>query len=249
MNIPAPDEKEKSKSIKKIIKSGLIKRKTVFSVIFDLACNLGIKNIFWGVGDCILTALACTAVCLGFWTASVKNFPGGEEYPYSVLFMITPLFYVSANILSALKESSAGILEIKAACKYTPSHLAVFRMMTFSAANMILVIPPVAALSKIIDDAAFLKLLLTSYASLLIYSFCSAALLCKTSKLFYHAAFPAVWVMLSGVLNLIFREKTETLLMNASITAFVLCIISAAVLYMFALDKLIKKEENNYAYG
>ena len=244
MSIPMPSTEEKKRAIGAIISRGLPSKKSFFPEAFGLVRYFGLKYIFWGIGDCILTAFVFAAVCLVLWGAALINL----SFPHFALFMITPVFYIAANLLSVWKDDVLGVLEVKRACKYTPEHLMVFRMLALCMMNLLLIIPPVAVVSNSMEDVVLLRLLLVSLSSLFLYSLCMAAMLVKSAKPASVSVFPLAWMLAFGVLRAVLDFRVEDILVGTSLFALAGCTVLSAVLYIAALRACLKGGKE-YAYS
>ena len=244
MSIPMPDREEKKRSIEAIINTGLSPKKTLLTEARGFARGFGIKNLFFGIEDCILAAFACTIAGITLWAAVSGNI----NYPHFSLFMITPLFYVAASLLSIWKDDHLGVLEVKRTYKYSPEYLLVFRMLALSMINMLLIIPPTAAVSNLMHDVMFFRLLLVSLSSKFIYSVCMTAMLLKSEKPTVITALPIVWVLILSLLRAFMGLAIEEFLVGASIFALAVCVVVAAALYIAALGSILKRGGKEHVY-
>lgn len=239
MNIPMPTEAEKKKSVSYIKKEGLIKKDNLFSAILRIYRAIGIKNIFFGVSDCLYIALMISAIAFGFTLALEPN-----EFMCGVS-LVSPMFFISAQLLTMWKDSMTGTQELKAVCKYKPSHITAFRMLCFSSVSILLDIPA-ALIASHFDLSEFFKVLLVSFCSLFVYALLmTLVLLCLRSRICEYIL-PFAWTAAHVIP---FLDGAKWLAMVNSLKSgfgAAVCLIAAA-LYVVALDFLVKKGERKYA--
>ncbi|MBQ4626863.1 MAG: hypothetical protein IJB45_06400 [Clostridia bacterium] len=240
MNIPMPSEAEKQKSIEYIKENGLVKNENLFSVIKNVYRNLGIKNIFFGVGDCIFLALICVLAALGISSKMEL------EYLNCTVLVTAPMFFVIAHLLTSWKDYMSGTNEQKAVCKYKPVHITAFRMLTFSLVSIACDVPASLVLSSLFKGD-FLSILLFSFCSLFLYSFVMTLSLLVVRWRFIEYAVPVVWVAVNLIPTLSLQKWAAFLNSMNSALPFIFCILLAG-LYIAALDLLVKKGERKNAY-
>lgn len=240
MNIPMPSEAEKQKSIRYIKENGLVKRENLFSAIKTVYKNLGIKNIFFGVGDCLFLAFICVLAAIGI---SSQMEP---RYLNSTVLVTAPLFFIIAHLLTSWKDYMSGTAEQKAVCKYKPTHITAFRMLTFSLISIACDIPASFFLSRLLKTE-FLSVLLFSFCSLFLYSLVMTLSLLVIRWRFVEYAVPAVWVAVNLLPSLSLQRWADFLNSMNSVMPLAFCVV-LAVLYIAALDLLVKKGERKNAY-
>ncbi len=240
MNIPMPSEAEKQISIEYIKENGLIKRENLFSAMKTVFLNLGIRNIFFGVGDCIFLAFICVLAAIGL-TSQMD-----PEYLNSTVLVTSPMFFVVAHFLTAWKDYMSGTSEQKAVCKYKPTHITAFRMLTFSLISIACDIPASYFLSRLLK-AEFLTVLLFSLCSLFLYSLVMTVSLLVIRWKYIDYAVPAVWIAVNVIPSLDVKKWAEFLNSTNSALPFILC-VAFAVSYIAALNLLVKKGERKNAY-
>ena len=158
--IPMPTSEERQAAIKEIVNAGLTEQQAAWR-------NLPWWALFFGVKDCLLLALLTawlpTLMCL----ANTSILPGQLA---AVLFLSAPLLYATAMGLIIWKENLSGCLEWQRACRITPEKLLALRMLTFSAASVLLCLPINLLLCQAVGSTIpLLNLLGFSLASLFSY--------------------------------------------------------------------------------
>lgn len=240
MNIPMPDEAEKKKSIAYIKDNGLEKKDGLFSAMYKLHRAIGFKNICFGVGDCIYLAIMCAVIAYGIL------FAVNGDHLRCVVLITSPLFFIAAQVLTAWKDSMTQTAEIKAVCKYRPSHITAFRMLFFSLASIAADIPVSYAVSRFYDSE-FWNILLLSFCALFFYSVLMVLTLLCFKHRYSEFILPAAWILL----NLIPLTDIEkwTIFLNSIGTAVPLALTALfIILYIIGLNFLVKKGETKNAY-
>ncbi len=240
MNIPMPSEAEKKQSISYIKSQGIAKRENLFTVISDVYRNIGIRNIFFGVGDCMFLAFIC--VLAAFYISSLME----PQFANSTVIVTAPLFFVTAHFLTAWKDYMSGTSEQKAVCKYKPSHITSFRMLSFSIISILCDIPASFALSEILE-AGFIRILLFSLCSLFLYSLIMTVSLLIFRWRFTEYAVPVMWVAVNLIPSINLQKWADFINGTGTAVPLILCVVFA-LLYFIALDLLVKKGERKYAY-
>ncbi len=240
MNIPMPTEAEKKQSVSYIKKEGLVKKENLFSAVWKIYRSIGIKNIFFGVGDCVYIALMLSAVAFGFTLALDPN-----EFICAVS-LVSPMFFISAQLLTMWKDSMAGTDELKAVCKYKPSHITAFRMLFFSSVSILLDIPAALIASKF-NAGEFFGILLVSFCSLFVYSLLMVLVMVSFRSRAGEYILPFAWTF-AHIIPFIDGEKWLRIADFIKTGAGIVFCIIEAVLYIIALDFLVRKGERKYAY-
>lgn len=234
-----PTEAEKKKSVSYIKKEGLARKDNLFTAVWRVYRSIGLKNIFFGVSDCLYIALMLSVIGFGF------AFSLGSAELRCAVTLVSPLFFIAAQLLTAWKDSMTGTDEIKAVCKYKPSHITAFRMLSFSVISILLDIPAAFIASKVTDNE-FFEILLISFCALFFYSLLMTLTLIWFKSRLSEYILPAAWTA-AHILPFIDGVKWLALIDSLkSYTGVAFCAVFA-VLYIIALDFLVKKGERKYA--
>lgn len=198
MNIEMPTGEEKENSVAYIIQSCVKKHDGIFSLCRKMLSIFGIRNIFFGITDCIYLAAVISAVFLSFC------FAVPERFCLAALFFVSPFFFIGSYAFSLFKEHICGTLEIQRVCKFTPVQLSAVRMLFFSVLGLI----PNLFFSVIFSEfrgVSFFRLFFMSCASLFLYSSVNILSGIFLPKKFPALVQPAVWVALG--LTLLFLTQ------------------------------------------
>ena len=241
MNIPMPTAQEKARSIEYIKANSIKKNKNVFSVVKEMYCTFGFRNMFFGFADCIYISLMC------FGTAAVLWLTLSPRYTFISTVTASPLLYVTAYLISIWKESIFNTLPVQKACKYTPAYMTAFRMLFLSVLSIAADIPVVIAACTV-TRTDFFKLLLVAFCSLFAYSVISVSLLIYVSRRWVQSVLPIIWTAVMLFTVIAFSDKSELFLSSLSGTLLFAICAFLAVIYVLLLNRFIKKGEKEYAY-
>ena len=228
--VPMPTEAEKRKAVGEILAAAMPEEAGFRGTFAGLRRCLGLRELFFGVGDCVLLSGLTAGVC--FLPLLLLAFQGWEAL-YALLFLASPALYGMLHLLTGWKELQDGTWQWKASCRISLRQLTALRMLVCGGGCLAVS----AALSIGIWMAAgrrlsLLRLLGVSSAALVLFA---AALL--GVQLFIRRpgaalAVPAVWMALGGAL-LVLGERLLPF-WNALPTGVLLAgAVLGAVLYGF----------------
>lgn len=240
-NIPMPSESEKRKARKAILRRGLPREKTIFSLLREMRATIGLRQLFFGTGDCLyLSALLCFLV----YAAMVAM---ASRVMYTAVFTVSPLLYLCFWLLITWKEEVAGISVLQWGCKYTPVHISAVRMLVFGGVSMLADLP-LAALSARMQTGDFWQLLLLAFCSLFLYAVVMLVLLLYLRAKQAVVVLPFLWF--SACLLPVFYDSMqwELLLQRLPTLLLAAAAVCMGAVYGLLLNTYIKKEKE-YADG
>lgn len=256
-----PSEEEKNQSIALILAKGMPKPQHIFRTLAEMLHTLGIRGIFFGVGDSVFLAILCT-VCLLILTAYL--FISSWSIELILLFGFSPFLYASLQSLTTWKEHLSGTYEQKMVCKYSLHQVNILRMLLFGGSSVFLCIG-VSLLISIAGHSVslFFRLLGISFSALFLFAVLEllterhTTLLKPARKLwsFYFSVplncflAPLIWAMLCTVLVL-FRNQTSIWLLELPVAVFWVIAIAGAVTYFKLIrDTFFKYKEGAVSYA
>ena len=234
--IPLPSAEEKNKVLQNILQQGMPKKHNLFSVLRDIHAVFGLRNLFFGVGDCIYLALFFVT----FLYASLLSVC--RLTLYSIVFTASPVLYLCVWLLTLWKESLTDTLTMQRVCKFTPVYITAVRMLCFSVLSMVVDIP-VAAAGNIMYDGDFLKLLLLSFCALFLYSVLLLSVLNLVRAKIAAVGLPFVWGFMCLLPLGLQKIQWEQVLRNAPYIALLLIAAVCAAAYLLLLNSYVKKGE------
>jgi hypothetical protein len=239
MNIPMPDEIEKSIAIEAILAKGLIRRKSLFRQLNAFYRNIGLRCIFWDTADVMLIAFMCTLMFVFVLTESITQ----SASFCGILFAISPFLFLLLSLIAEAKERMSGLYELKMTCKYTVRQISAFRMLCFSAAGMAFCGLLSAAPCFWDGYQDFWQMLVISLCALFLCSLLMIAVMNRIHRNWSYYAPSIVWALISILPLKLFGERWELFLLHIpfGIAFGLLCVL--VWLYLWEIKKLIFNHE------
>lgn len=235
-DIPMPTAEEKNAAVKVILCEAMPPKENVFSLLRELSGVFGLRNLFFGIGDCVYLTVLLTFL---LYTAVVAM---AKQVLCSAVFTASPFLYLAAWLLVVWKEEKSGMLTLQGVCKYTPVHVSAIRMLCFGGMSLLVDIP-VAAIAGVLQAGDFWKLLMLSFCALFLYAVLLLCLLLHCKARFAVSVLPVVWGSVCLLPLLKDYVQCETFLRNLPTYSLVLPVIVFAVLYFVLLNRYVRKEE------
>lgn len=245
MSIMMPSKEEKEQSINTILELGMEPSKPKKSNVLVLLKKIGIKNLFFGIGDGVFLAFVCAIVLAMIFMLPVR---GNMNIRYMGLFFISPFFYLMLNGVSAWKERQNGTYEIKMACHYTLRELTALRMIFFS---VLCIVPDVIVCVGICcytkEGVELLQLIGISLSALFFYGTVTMAVLRRGVTLYGQAAVPVLWSLLC-LLPVILEINMEKILSALPNVVVGIVLVAAVCCYFMQLKKYLSTSERGGIY-
>ncbi len=242
MKIEYPTPEEQNAAVSSILKHGL-QRRPLFAELRDMRRSLGLRVIFQNQGDVLfVSALAvfCTAYGLLCSTGSIAE----HGKLYGVLFAASPTLYILLCLLGFWKEKLSTAYDLKRTCKYTVCHLTVFRMLTFSCANIVVNLATAGVCCLVGVGEDFWRMFMVSASGLfllsvlLLYSLLPGGLLAPTLV-------AAAWIPGNVLCDTFCGEAYGRFLREVPLPLHCVVTVVLACLYVSGLKQLLlrKKEK------
>lgn len=246
MKIEYPTPQEQHDSIERIVKYGLPQR-SAFAELREMFRSLGPRVIFYGQGDVMFIAAMAVAF-IAYYLVQLACQPGigkvAPEYLYSFLFTVSPTMYLLLCLLGFWKEKLSTVYDIKMTCKYTVCHLAVFRMLAFSCANIVVNMLTAGLCCLLHLESNFWRMFMVSASGLFLLS-----VLLIYSLLFGRGIIPptvvsVVWVPANLLCNALAKDTYWHFLRVVPLPLHIAVTAALACLYIFGLKRLfLRKKE------
>jgi len=201
INIPTPEEKRRS--IDFIVNQSPEKSKPFFHEIGNLLRSIGVRGLFFGVGDAAFLAVTAALIIGAFFIVGI------EKAMYSVMFFTSPLTYILLYSLTMWKENLTGTLELHKTLRISTRHITAVRMLFFGgisvAVNGVVSLFAFHHAKKHEITVSFFRLLEISFCSLFIFAAILLFVMLKTQSRASTrniCIFLSVWVI-SGAVGLI----------------------------------------------
>lgn len=232
-NIPYPSETERTESIAYIVENG-VRRRAGFSDIWKAADAITVKNLFFGVEDCLFIAVMLSILC-GVFTAVAA----AEHTPVlPLLFLFSPALYAALCFLTAWKDAMSKTLEWKQTCRMSFRAMTALRMLCFGGAAAFVCVLQCLLLWRAADKLySFTWMMGAAFSSLFLYASLSLALqsLLRRST----AAVPVVWIGVGIVL--LSGEKANVFLLKIPAFVFFLIAAAAAAVMLYQIKRYIER--------
>ena len=238
--IPMPSEEEKDRAVMWILDTAMPQKNSVWQELYRTAGAVGVRMLFFGVGDCFFLAVLVLCVCL---------FPAAAVMVRMVrmapcLFLVSPAFYALAHFLTMWKEYQMRTLEWKQTWRISFRTVMALRMLVLGAVSVVGSILICAVLWSLSEQmVSFVWMLSVAFSALFLYG--GSSLLCQRLwGLSDFVTVPVVWTLVSLVP--VIWETASIWLMQ--IPGYVFVMIAAAgmglyfmQIYCFVTDRKSRK--------
>lgn len=215
-HVPLPCGERRAASIAAILDKGVVKRPGLAEVLTFTVRMLRVRNLFFGVWDCVVLGLVVTA---GLWAtvivnaASAWNAPAQEAgagtsvsamqqaFVYISVFLLSPFMYGLLHALIAWKENLAHTRELQRACRWSFRRLTAVRMLVLGAICVVMSSASAVIVAQATHNGLpMLTILGVSFSSLFIYALLQIAVDVWWPWGFSGAVLPLLWVALCGLM-------------------------------------------------
>lgn len=236
LEVPMPSGEEKDRAVAMILDTAVLQQGGIWEELRRTMRMVGLRTLFFGVGDCFFLAVLALCVCLFPAAAVLANMVRMAP----CLFLFSPAFYALANLLVMWKECQTRTLEWKQTWRIPFRVVMALRMLVLGAVSVVASVLACAVLWQLSRQAVSLVwMLAVAFSALFLYG--GISLLCQRLwGLRAALAVPAVWAVVSLVPVL--WEPASVWLMR--IPAYVFLAVAAAgagfyaaQIYYFVTDK------------
>lgn len=235
--VEMPTEIEIKNQIDYIIDIALKKKTNFFSYLTKMIKELGLKNIFFNPVEIIqalsITTLYILLIRISFDIGKSTN----KDLLYSIVFMVSPMFYILVNLFSLVKIKENNMYEIEMTCKYDIYQLISLRMLIFSFISIVFNSIIIIGLSNYID---VFRGIMISLSSLLLFSVISLYIFLNTKFIFLRFLFCILWIVLNLLLFKFNYTNYLNLLNLIPNIVYIAVIIVAGYMYLQNIKKLIE---------
>lgn len=229
MSIKMPSEEEKNCSINLILDRGIPSKKYLQIEISRLISEIGLRNLFWGIWDCVFLALL-GGITMGvlFIIPSAMQ----EQLLPVGLLLISPAVYALLHFLTMWKEQQIGLYEIKMTCHYSLKELTALRMAFFGGASAFLDVLFVLCLRQQAEIFfSFFQMLGISLSALFLYGTATLFML-SHAKSSHQWSVPVSWCTVC-IVPMIFHADIRGILMKIpGIVALAVAFLTAFLFFL-----------------
>lgn len=242
MKIEYPTLEEQTAAVTSILKHGM-QRRSLFAELREMRRSLGLRVIFHNQGD-VLFVSALTVFCTAYGLLCSTDSIAEHGELYGVLFTASPTLYILLCLLGFWKEKLSTAYDLKRTCKYTVCHLTVFRMLTFSCANIVVNLATAGVCCFVGTGQDFWRMFMVSASGLfllsvlLLYSLLPGGLLAPTLV-------AAAWVPANTICSSFCGDAYDRFLREVPLPLHFVVTAILACLYVSGLKQLLlrKKEK------
>lgn len=239
MNMNRPTLKEKDQAIKTILSEGLQEPEGIGSFFIRMHEIFGLKYIFFNLNQVITMSIAVFISLVFILTVNVNT------YNYTLIFLLSPLFFVTVVSVTEWIERSNPVYELKMTYKYTVKDLVVFRTLCYS---LISVFNTVLLSLGMNNTFEMLKTLSIGFSSLFLCTLLTLTIARRLNhRLVYLTSF-GVWSFVNIAPLLLFKSRWETFLLNIPVGLTLLVSIGLIYFYVRELKKVINMKDRKVGY-
>ncbi len=233
-----PSEEEKNRAVMRILDTAMPQKKSIWRELYRTVNAVGLRMLFFGVGDCFFLAVLVLCVCLIPAAAVMVR----TIYLASCLFMVSPAFYALAHFLTMWKEYQTRTLEWKQTWRISFQTIMALRMLVLGAVSVVGSILLCTVLWSLSGQAvSFVWMLSVAFSALFLYG--GGSLLCQ--RLWGMRAVmlvPVVWIVLS--LIPVTWEPASIWLMQIPVYVFLLIAAAGGGVYFSQIYCLVSERSH-----
>lgn len=230
-------EEEKDRAVSMILDAAMPQRSSIWRDLYRTANAVGLRTLFFGVGDCFFLAVLVLGVCL---------FPAAAVMVNTVriapcLFLLSPAFYALAHLLTMWKEYQTRTFEWRQTWRISFRTIMALRMLVLGAASVVGSILICAVLWSLSGQmVSFLWMLSVAFSALFLYG--GSSLLCQRLWGMRTALLvPSAWILVSMVPVL--WEPASIWLMQVPVCVFLLIAAVGGAFYLSQIYYLAAAKE------
>lgn len=201
--IDYPSDKEIENEINLIITKGLPNKISFLDKMYEIYKNIGIKNLFNDIFEMLLALIIIIITGTYYLTQPLINkFP---DFIYSIIFIISPIFYMIISTLSFGKHQQTKTIDIIMSCKYTIYHLSAFKMLIISIISIVINSIIILIACLIYFNFSFLNLFLLSTSSLFLFALGFLVILIHTNRISSCYLFSGSWLLINILVSTVYH--------------------------------------------
>lgn len=239
-HIPMPDEKTIQVEIGKIVTAGLKPHRTLPSFLVEMYKTVGLKHLFVNKRDGIIITLTVMASLIFVLCQMAEADRIKEGDIYSVLFLVSPLLYLTLTLYDILYKHLNQTYEMEVVAKYNVYQIAAFRMLVFSIISILVNTVSILTVVGIQDNMSFMRAFMISMTALFIFSFLFlVALMRKRTSVIVFIVISG-WIGLNIGFQLVNKQGYIDFLVHLPLLVYGVVLLISIVVYFMYLNKLVK---------
>ncbi len=223
--------------MEEIVNKGVKEKKSFIRYLIDVFREIGVKNIFHDKMELFFMSAIGITTILFTLTMIFKN--NNNEYIYSSIFMIAPIFYLILSLFSFFNAREKGAMEIELTCKYNFHHLSTIRMFLFSILAMVVNTFSIGVLFIFFREINLFKSIAISITALFLFSSIFLYMLTIRKKSYIRYLVIGSWILLNIIFISIDLEGYNRILREIPIYIHVGITIICLFVYIKSLKKYI----------
>lgn len=235
--VDMPDEIEIKNQINFIVDAGLKPKLKLIKYIEKIIKDIGIKSLFFNSIEVVISLIISVIYIILIGVSIDNNILNNEDILYSIIFTISPLFYILLNLLSFIKIKENNMYEVEMVCKYDIYQLISIRMLIFS---VIAIIFNSIVIISLYHYISVIRGIMISLTSLLLFSVISIYLYLNVKSLILRYFTGGVWITLNLLLFRLSKIDYLNIFNIIPNTVYVLVILVAGYMYIQNIKSLIQ---------
>lgn len=234
-----PTMEEKNQTIEHILSKGLQEPEGIGNFLMRMYRAIGLKYIFFDLKQVIvMTTLIVIGIVL-LLAISVEN------YNYSIIFLLSPLFFVMTVSATEWMERSHPIYELKKTFKYTMKDMIIFRTLCYSLISVVLSVFLSLGMANVLEMVRATSI---AFSALFLCTLLTVAITRRFNHpLIYLTSF-GVWSVMNLVPLLLFNGRWNTFLAQIPLSLTLIVSLSLIYLYVKELKQFIHMKDREVEY-
>ncbi|TSB46631.1 hypothetical protein [Alkalicoccobacillus porphyridii] len=231
-----PNEVEMDKHINNIVDAGMPGKKSIIDHLLVMYSEVGLGHLFKDKTEILFLIFIGFSV-MSFLSLSLTS-NQAADHVYIFLFTISPCVYFILAVRSFVQKMYRDA-QIEHTTKYSMTQLSAFRMFLFSIVSLGLNTIVIAFISIFITDISILRAFLIMSCSLLLFSVMFLFVFNRSSTSFIQSwGLASLWVVVNGLLYLIFPTGFQDLLTRIPLVAYILVSLIGMILLCKSIQSL-----------
>lgn len=243
MKIEYPTPEEQHIAVRKIVKTGMAHRRSLFTDIAEMYRDLGLRIIFHDMADVVFIGAIASVITLFYLLENFRGSRWNHDEAYMILFTVAPTLYLLLCLLGFWKEKLSDTYDVKMTCKFTVCHLTAFRMLVFSCVCILmnLVVVGIFCMTDIFPN--FWHAFFITASSLFLFSFLLLRSLFHCKGLVGPTVTAAAWIPVNFLIDSLFHNGYSRFLRDMPLCLHAIVALFLACLYCADLKRLILQQK------
>lgn len=238
-SIPYPDQSKIDLEVDQIVRAGVKPHQSYYTYFVHLYKGIGWKYLFTNRRDGILITFSALFLLIYLFN-SMAEAAQTEANFYPILFIASPLLYISLSFYDFLHKRHHATYEVEMVTKYNFYQVAAFKMLLFSILAIFVNMVSILFVSVIYEYVHFFKAFLVSTTALFLFSILFLAIIMKKQTGVRASMIILGWSGTNILLNLLPNQAYSHFLLQLPIFVYGLVLTFSLILYFRFLNKLVQ---------